>query len=134
MEKLKSKHEKFIKSLHALERSIKVPSRKDIAEDIKQSLVASDVKHFEMCYESAWKFLQVFLEKKYGQELSSPKKIFRECFALGVFDIKTTEELLDISEARNATVHDYDEETAQETYKRINSYYMTLKILEKLII
>ena len=132
MERLKNKHEKFIKSLQALDRSIKISLRDTIQEEMRQSLVASNVKHFEMCYESAWKFLQLYLEQKYNQQLNSPKKIFRECFALGIIDSDTTQELLNISEARNATVHDYDEETAQETSKRISSYYLILETLEKL--
>ena len=132
MEKLEPKQEKFIKSLVALERSIKVFSRKDTPIDIKESLVASNVKHFEICYESAWKFLQVFLAHKCDKKLDSPKKIFRECFALEIIDDITTKNLLDMSEARNATVHDYDEETAQETCKRILGYYDTLKMLAKI--
>jgi len=132
VERLRNKQEKFIKSLAALDRSIQVSLRENLQKDIKQSLIASNIKHFEMCYESVWKFLQLYLEQKYKQQLNSPKKIFRECFALGILDSKITEELLNISEARNATVHDYDEETAQETCKRINDYYLTLKVLEKL--
>ncbi len=120
MEKLKSKREKFLKSLEALDRSIAIFLRKDTPKDIKQNLVAANVKHFEICYESAWKYLQIYL---------THKKVFRECFALGIIDDKTTQNLLDMSEARNATVHDYDEEAAQETCKRIQGYYNTLKIL-----
>jgi anti-sigma regulatory factor (Ser/Thr protein kinase) len=35
-----------------------------------------------------------------------------------------------ISEARNATTHDYNEETAQEIYIRVTEYYHTLKSIE----
>lgn len=135
MEKLIHKQEKFQKSLNALSRSIKVFFREDIQDDpeIKENLVASAVKHFEMCYEASWKFLQQYLAYRYHAQIDSPKKIFRECFSRNIIDIETTQELLDISEARNATVHDYDEETAQETCSRINGYYQSLKKLEKLI-
>lgn len=133
MEKLKKKQEKFIKSLHALNRSITVWLKNDFPEDIMHSLVASNIKHFEMCYESAWKFLQVYLAEKYNQQqINSPKPIFRECFSQGVLDNVTVKKLLDMSEARNATVHDYDEETAQETCNRLHHYYETLKSLERL--
>src|SRR5207249_53758 len=89
------------------------------------------VKHFEMCYEASWKFLQQYLAHRYSAKVDSPKKIFRECFALGLLDLETTKALLDICEARNASVHDYDEETAQEICKRINTYYLTIKQLEQ---
>jgi len=129
VEKLVYKHEKFLASLNALERSIKVFSRTDIDSDVRENLVASIVKHFEMSYESSWKFLKLYLEVRYSEIVDSPKKVFRECFALGVIDEKTTKELLDISEARNATTHDYDEENAQEICKRINNYYATFEKL-----
>jgi nucleotidyltransferase substrate binding protein (TIGR01987 family) len=129
VEKLSQYQQKFVKSLNALDRSIKLFSHENIKADIKESLVASNIKHFEMCYEAAWKFLKQYLEVQYSVRVDSPKKVFRECFALGIISNKITEELLNISEARNATTHDYDEETAQETCKRINDYYLTLKLL-----
>ena len=113
MEKLKQKQEKFLKSLHALDRSIRVSLQNDLS--------------YEM--------MQIYLVQKYAQQqINSPKPIFRQCFALEILDNATIKELLDMSEARNATVHDYDEETAQETCKRIREYYKTLKSLEKLSI
>lgn len=129
MERLTSKQEKFLKSLQALDHSISLFLRQDTPDDIKKSLIASYIKHFELCYETAWKFLQAYLAEKHMIKIDSPKKIFRECFALGIIDEDTTKNLLDMSEARNATVHDYDEETARETCKRIGNYYNILKIL-----
>jgi nucleotidyltransferase substrate binding protein (TIGR01987 family) len=118
VEELKLRQAKFLKSLSALEQSIQLSN--DPASPILQNiLVASNIKHFEMCYESAWKFLQILLRTKYDLKIDSPKKIFRELFALGLIDNYITTELLNISEARNATVHDYDEETAYESYSRI---------------
>jgi nucleotidyltransferase substrate binding protein (TIGR01987 family) len=133
VEKLSSKQEKFLKSLNALERSLVIFSRIDTAPDLKHSLIASSIKHFEMCHEAAWKFLQAYLISYHNQQVDSPKKVFRECFAQGILDAITSKNLLDMTEARNSTVHDYDEESAQEACKRIVDYYQTLKLLEKLI-
>lgn len=58
--------------------------------------------------------------------------MFRECFVLGIIDNETTFELLNIAEARNATTHDYDLETAKETYERIADYCKILKRLKKI--
>lgn len=132
MEKLKQNQEKFLRSLNALERNINTFLHADVADNIRESLVASTVKHFEICYEIAWKFLKSYLEYAYSIQRNSPKQVFRECFALGIIDAKTTKDLLDISEARNATTHDYDEETAQETCKRITQYHSTLKTLKNI--
>ena len=90
------------------------------------------MKHFEICYEMCWKFLQQYIKKFHSIELSSPKAIFRECFLLGMISEEETKKLLDISEARNATTHDYNEETAQEICSRINEYLKTMKALERI--
>lgn len=127
MEKLIYKQQKFTNTFNALERSIQVFNRTDIDDDIRENLVASIIKHFEMCYEALWKFLKLYLEIHYAEVVDSPKKVFRQCFALGIIDESTTKELLDISEARNATTHDYDEENAQEICQRIGDYYITFK-------
>jgi nucleotidyltransferase substrate binding protein (TIGR01987 family) len=132
MEKIAYKYEKFIKSLNALERSIVVFSRDNIDQDIKEHLVASVVKHFEMCYESTWKYLKLYLEVHYVEHIDSPKKVFKQCFVLGFIDEITTKQLLDMCEARNATTHTYDEENAQEICGRINDYYITFKKISTL--
>lgn len=127
MEKLIHKHQKFILSLHALERSIKAFSRTDLDEDIRENLVASIIKHFEMCYEATWKFLKLYLEIRFEEKLDSPKKVIRQCFILKLIDLETCEKLLDASEARNTTTHDYNVEKAQLTSKQIGNYYLTFK-------
>jgi nucleotidyltransferase substrate binding protein (TIGR01987 family) len=132
VEKLTYKQQKFTNALDALKRSIKVFSRTDIDEDIRENLVASIIKHFEMCYEALWKFLKLYLEIRYAEIVDSPKKVFRQCFALGIIDESTTKELLNISEARNATTHDYDEENAQEICQRIGDYYITFEKLKNI--
>ena len=127
MEKLIHKHQKFIQTLNALDRSIKIFSRTDIDEDIRESLVASIIKHFEMCYEASWKFLKLYLEVHYSQIANSPREVFRQCFTFHIFDEQTTNEFLKICDARNTTTHTYDEENAQEICKRIGHYYQILK-------
>ena len=116
-----------MQTLEALEQSIKVFSRTDIDEDIRKNLVASIIKHFEMCYEASWKFLKYYLEIRFNEISESPKKVFRQCFTSGLLDEQTVKGLLDISETRNTTTHTYDEENAQEICKRINHYYQTFK-------
>lgn len=132
MEKVKYKYEKYLSSLNALQRSLKTFERSDVPEDIKNELIASLVKHYELCYEIVWKFLKIYLEKRFSEQIDSPKKVFRRCFELGLIDQNTTQELLGISEARNATSHDYDEENAQETCKRIKDFSVTFEKISKM--
>ncbi len=94
---------------------------------MRESLVASLVKHFEMCYEASWKFLKLYLKVHYGEIANSPREVFRQCFSSGLLDEQTIKGLLKICDARNTTTHTYDEENAQEIYKRIDDYYQIFK-------
>lgn len=125
MEKLIHKHQNYLRTLNALIRSIKNFSRDDIDEDLRLDLVASVIKHFEMCYEASWKFLKLYLEVRYKQITNSPRELFRQCFIFNIFDEQTTKEFLKICDARNTTTHTYDEEKAQEICDRIDHYYQT---------
>lgn len=125
MEKLIYKHQNFVRTLNALDRSIKTFLRTDLDEDIRVHLIASLVKHFEMCYETAWHFLQLYLEVYHHEIANSPKAVFRQCFAFQLLDEATVRDLLNIYEARNITTHTYNEEKAQEICSRIHEYYQT---------
>lgn len=129
MEKLVYKRQKFLASLNALNRAINIFLRTDIPDDVKECVLAATVKHYEMCYDTSWKFLQYYLAIRYNLKVDSPKKVFRECYDLELITKEITHKLLDICESRNATTHNYDEEAAQETCKRIQDYYNTFKAL-----
>lgn len=132
MEKLEKFSNKFSRSLGALKRNLDFFSKqtRELDPIEEESKVAGTIKLLELCYEMSWKFLQQYLKQKHSIELSSPKGIFRECYAQKIIDFSTTEQLLGISEARNATTHDYNEESAQEMYQRITEYYYILKSIE----
>ena len=134
MEKLKYKYEKFAKSLFALEKAISVFECQNIPEHLKDYLITSIIKHYEMCYESAWKFLKLYLEKEYEIKLDSPKKVVRECYKLQIIDENTTNELFKIGDSRNATVHDYDQENAYIISQSIRNYCDSLYRLNELIL
>ncbi len=101
--------------------------RVDIDEALRVELVASVIKHFEMCYEASWKFLKLYLELHFECKVKSPREVFRQCFIFYIFDEQITNEFLTICDARNTTTHTYDEEEIQEICKRIHNYYQTFK-------
>lgn len=134
MEKLTRAQNKFSNSLKALERSIhffKIKSSSASKEELENTLAAL-IKHFEICYEMSWKYLQAYLKYKNNIEVASPKAIFRESFAVLLITQEETKGLLAMAEARNATTHDYDEETAKEICNRISGYLDILKSLEQI--
>lgn len=136
MERLIASQQKYIKSLSALDRSLKFfleKSKASSSEELENAF-ASLIKHFEMCYEMAWKFLQSYLKNKHSIEIASPKGVFRESFVMHLISESETKKFLDMAEARNATTHDYNEETAKEIGQRISDYYDTLKLLERISI
>jgi nucleotidyltransferase substrate binding protein (TIGR01987 family) len=132
MEKLIFKHETYARTLHALHRAIKNLSRTDIDADLQADLIASVIKHFEMCYEASWKFLKLYLEVHYSHIANSPREVFRQCFIFCIFDEQTTQEFLKICDARNTTTHTYDEEKAQEICQRIYEYAQAFKKIDNI--
>lgn len=136
MEKLEKFSGKFSRSLAALKRNLDFFSTqiRELDPVEEESKIAGTIKLLELCYEMSWKFLQQYLKQQYSIELSSPKGIFRECYAQKIIDFSMTEQLLAISEARNATTHDYNEESAQEMYRRVTEYYHVFKFLESSLI
>lgn len=136
MERLTTARQKYAKSLLALERSLTffLEKSKSNSQEELENAFASLIKHFEMCYEMAWKFLQSYLKNKHSIEIASPKGVFRESFVMHLISESETKQFLDMAEARNATTHDYNEETAKEIGHRISNYYDALKLLERISI
>jgi len=79
----------------------------------------SAIKRFEFTVELTWKCIQQYLR---DQEIvcRSPKECLKEAFKFGL--IEDDPQWLGIFEDRNLTAHTYDEETADEVYKRLPAY------------
>jgi nucleotidyltransferase substrate binding protein (TIGR01987 family) len=133
MEITKEKYENFLKAYRALDRSIGV--LKDLEYDVSPAvhdvIVAGIIKHFEMAYELAWKFLKQYLKAVLEVEASSPKSVFKACYEYQVLPESTVNDLLRLAEDRNLTVHMYDQTTAEELLENINQHYQAIgKIVE----
>lgn len=93
----------------------------------------SVIKRFEICFDLLWKSLKEVLKEKYGQEIASPKKIFRECFTQKLISKNELEETLIMADDRNQTTHTYDNQMAEEVSLRAISHYNLMLKLAKLI-
>ena len=101
---------------------------------IMQSLISAGViKHFEITYETAWKFLKEYLEYKYDCEALSPKQIFRECEKYRIFPQRMVNDLITLSDARNTTTHIYNRILAQEVCDAVMKHYAVLGQILKII-
>ena len=101
-----------------------------------KSLTVRDgvIQRFEFTAELAWKTMREYLLLQEISDINSPKSVMAEAYNNHII----TDELgwLQILRDRNSTSHIYDEEDAQEIYKRIISTHIMLfdKLKEKLTI
>jgi nucleotidyltransferase substrate binding protein (TIGR01987 family) len=86
----------------------------------------SAIKRFEFTFELAWKSLQHFLREE-GIPCRSPKECLKEAFEFEL--IGDDYRWLEMVEDRNLTVHTYDENIADDVFKRLPSYLGLFRIL-----
>ncbi len=130
MEKLNYKYQTLLKAQAAFERSLKLyknPTSQGQAE--LEAYTASVIKHFELFFETLWKYLKLFLSQKYGIEAVGSKTIFRACSDTKLITANELEDCLETVEIRNNTTHVYDELQATELSEKIITHYAVLKKL-----
>jgi len=138
MESVILKYENFRKCYEALGKAIKtqneveaMSSDNQAIQNLLEAVNAGVVKHFELSYETGWKFLKEYLFIVYDREVSSPKAVFRTCEELGLFSQNILNELITLADARNETTHIYNRMLAQEVCNSIEKHYEVFgKILE----
>jgi nucleotidyltransferase substrate binding protein (TIGR01987 family) len=135
MEDLNHKHDNFKKCYEALGKVIALQEQLEYiamdnstAEDL---FTAGVIKHFELAYETGWKFLKEYLREKHNHEALSPKAIFRACQDYRVFPEIMVNDLITLADVRNNTTHIYNQILAQEVCNEIEKHYEVFgKILE----
>lgn len=80
------------------------------------------IQRFEYTFESVWKAAQLYLNEVEGVTANSPKSAVRASWQNGLFDEKTAQTALRMVEARNLTVHTYNEKLARSVYRQITIY------------
>ncbi len=91
----------------------------------------STIQRFEYCYESFWKFLKLYFEKKFNiEDVNSPRSVFRMCVEKELCTESEGFVLLAMLEDRNKTTHNYNAAQVRDIYPNISSYYaLMIKIL-----
>ena len=74
------------------------------------------VQRFEFTFELAWKTIREYLIDQGIRNCNSPKSCIREAARLDVID--NPEEWIEYLKSRNFTVHAYNEEIADEVYRK----------------
>ena len=82
------------------------------------SMVERDaaIQRFEYTFEVTWKTAQLFLAEAEGITANSPKSVVRGSWQAGLFNEATAQLALQMCEARNMTVHTYNEKIAITIY------------------
>lgn len=108
---------------------IKATSRLQEAIDLPSTIINQDacIKRFEISFELAWKLLQSMVREN-GIEIYGPKNAIREAAKLGL--INEVERWFEFLEARNLTVHTYEEKIAQIVYQKSKLF---TKYLQELV-
>lgn len=97
-----------------------------------RTLRDSEIKRFEICVDTLWKYLKLYLEVKKGVIQSSPKEVFRECFRTQIISSEQeTTFALKMVDTRNLTSHIYKEAVAEIIHAQIANYHELMAKLLK---
>ncbi len=129
-ENFKKCYEALGKVIHLQEQLILSAASNTVMKDL---INAGVIKHFELAYETAWKFLKEYLAYKYNSEEGSPKPIFRECEKYRLFPQRMVNDLITLADARNSTTHIYNQILAQEVCNDIIKHYQVFGKILKII-
>jgi nucleotidyltransferase substrate binding protein (TIGR01987 family) len=90
----------------------------------------SGIKRFELCFDLAWKCIQIYARKE-GLDCHSPRGCLKTAFQLGL--IEHDDNWLKMLDDRNLAVHTYREKYAEMIFGRLSQYLgMLTKLADKL--
>lgn len=117
------------KALDSLKRSIDVSKQYLLAPstsaDLRQTLQAGVIQHFEFCYELSWKMLKRQIEKESPVSSVVDAYSFQELIRDGAERqlIIHAEKWLIYRHQRNITSHTYEESKAESVYQTAIEFY-----------
>jgi len=127
MEILKVKYDNFFSAYYTFTDAIKEQADIRKLTDKCSTTEAGVIKHFELVYETAWKFLKEYLRIIHGVDVGSPKGVFRACRVAKVLPDNLVGELLVLADIRNATAHIYDRILAHDVFESVEQHKGTFE-------
>ena len=119
MDRLHEKYEQFEAAVSRLREALE-----DYRSTPLSSVRDGVIQRFEFCAELAWKTMREYLLDQGYTEINSPKAVIRQAFAYGM--IEDADGWVRLMNDRNLTSHVYDEKTAEEIFRRIDTVYLAL--------
>ena len=124
----------FKKALASLKTSLSIAcssdQMKNFSADVKDTIQAGVIQHFEFTYELCWKFIKRWLEKNLGSvyvDGINRRELFRLATEHGL--IKDIESWMGYHDSRNETSHTYDRETADEVFESAKKFLQDAEFL-----
>lgn len=106
---------------------------KEILQEPESSIVVdATIQRFEFTYELMWKTLKSFLEEIHGIRTVSPRQVFKETYTLSF--IESEDLFLEMLHSRNLLSHTYNEDLANDIYKKCPSYHSAMQDISKLMV
>ena len=119
MDRLHEKYEQFEAAVSRLREALE-----DYRSTPLSSVRDGVIQRFEFCAELAWKTMREYLLDQGYTEINSPKAVIRQAFDYGM--IEDADGWVRLMNDRNLTSHVYDERTAEEIFRRIETVYLAL--------
>lgn len=120
MSKLEANLSQFKKAINRLEDVLK--------QEKNEFMRDSAIQRFEFTFDLVWKTIKTYLEENKGVICKSPKGCFKDAYEQGI--IEYDEFWMEMTDARNRTVHTYEEIIAEEIYDLLPK---TLKYFQDLL-
>ena len=98
-----------------------------LLEPVSPIVMDATIQRFEFTYELMWKTLKIYLEDIHGIRAVSPRLVFKETYALSL--IEEEDIYLEMIKSRNLLFYTYNEEQANEIYKKGPSFLNAIKNL-----
>jgi nucleotidyltransferase substrate binding protein (TIGR01987 family) len=116
--KLKTRIAVLERALGTLQEALEAPKTPMIRD--------SAIKRFEYVYELSWKCMKTAAQAR-GLESATPRDAMRAAYQAGL--IPDTAPWFEALDARNLTVHTYDETVAERVYSQISQFPAHVGIL-----
>lgn len=82
------------------------------------------IQRFEYCFDLSWKTLKRFLEKRGLIDLNSPRSIFAAAYTENIIDDEQLWATIILK--RNASVHTYNQQMANNLFLLLPAYYQAM--------
>ena len=124
----KQRFQNYKKALSTVKSAVELASCRELSDLEKQGMIQG----FEFTFELAWNVMKDYLEEEGITGIIGSKSAVRHAFNKGL--IEDGQVWMDMVEARNISSHTYDEQTAEELFKKITEifYEHLLAFVEKM--